>query len=138
MVGKLVQIRREERGASLVELALVLFLLVLLVAGIADVGRAFNSYMVIVNASREGARYASRFPHDDTGIEGAVKAEAASSSVPPGDIGIAVGNLGGKSGEEISVTATYDFPTLFGSILGTATIPMNNTTRMVIFGVGPD
>ncbi len=138
MVGKLVQIRREERGASLVELALVLFLLVLLVVGIADVGRAFNSYMVIVNASREGARYASRFPHDNGGITGAVRAEAANSSVPPGDIGIVVDNLGGKSGQEISVTATYDFPTLFGSILGTTTIPMNNTTRMVIFGVEPD
>jgi Flp pilus assembly pilin Flp len=135
MLGTFTRIGREERGASLVELALVLFLLVLLIVGIADVGRAFNSYMVIVNASREGARYASRFPDDGDGIVGAVRAEAASSSVPPGEIGIVIDNSGGKSGEEISVTATYDFPTLFGSILGTTTIPMNNTTRMIIFGV---
>jgi Flp pilus assembly protein TadG len=51
---------RSERGSNLVEFALVLPLLVLILAGMADVGRAFNSYMVITNGAREGARAASR------------------------------------------------------------------------------
>ena len=42
------------------EFAIVLPLLVLILAGMVDVGRAFNSYMVITNAAREGARAASR------------------------------------------------------------------------------
>ena len=44
---------------SLVELALVLPLLILLLAGMADLGRAFFSYIQITNAAR-GARAASR------------------------------------------------------------------------------
>jgi len=51
---------RSERGQSLVELALVLPLLILLLMGIADLGRAFYSYIEITNAAREGARYAVR------------------------------------------------------------------------------
>ncbi|MFW6136197.1 MAG: TadE/TadG family type IV pilus assembly protein, partial [Chloroflexota bacterium] len=47
---------RRQRGASLVELALVLFILLLILAGIVDFGRVFNHYVVITNASREGAR----------------------------------------------------------------------------------
>ena len=41
-------------------LRFVLPLLLLILAGMADIGRAFNSYMVITNAAREGARAASR------------------------------------------------------------------------------
>ena len=51
---------RSERGQSLVELALVMPLLILLLTGIADLGRAFYSYIQITNAAREGARAASR------------------------------------------------------------------------------
>ena len=48
--------KRSERGANLVEFAIVLPLLVLILAGLADLGRAFYNYMVITNAAREGAR----------------------------------------------------------------------------------
>ncbi|BAF59628.1 flp pilus assembly protein TadG [Pelotomaculum thermopropionicum SI] len=51
--GKLV---REKRGQALVELALVLPLLLLLLMGIMESGRIFHSYLLITNASREGAR----------------------------------------------------------------------------------
>ena len=50
--------RRNERGASLVETALVLPLLLLLLVGIIDVGRAYYTYISIYNAAREGGRYA--------------------------------------------------------------------------------
>ena len=64
---------RSERGQNLVELALVLPLLILLLAGIADVGRAFFSYIQLTNAAREGARAASRLPcySEASGIPGA-------------------------------------------------------------------
>jgi len=53
--------RRGERGANLAEFALVAPLLIFLVFGIVDLGRAFYGYVVITNAVREGARYGSRF-----------------------------------------------------------------------------
>jgi len=46
------------RGQTLVEFALVLPLLILLIAGIFDFGRAIYGYNTVLNASREAARVA--------------------------------------------------------------------------------
>jgi Flp pilus assembly protein TadG len=50
---------RDDRGAAAVELALVLPLLLLLVFGIIDFGRALNAQIEITSAAREGARWAA-------------------------------------------------------------------------------
>ena len=47
---------RSERGAVLIEAALVLPLLLLVVLGIMDFGLLFQRYEVLTNAAREGAR----------------------------------------------------------------------------------
>jgi Flp pilus assembly protein TadG len=54
-----------ERGAALLELALVLPLLLVVTAGIVDFGFAFQRYEVVTNAAREGARLASMSGYDD-------------------------------------------------------------------------
>lgn len=51
-------VRRDERGQSLTEFALVLPLLLAVVIGIFEFGRAWNVYQVLTNAAREGARRA--------------------------------------------------------------------------------
>src|SRR5687767_1364031 len=48
----------DDRGAELIEFALVFPILLLLVAGIADFGFLFQRYEVVTNAAREGARIA--------------------------------------------------------------------------------
>jgi Flp pilus assembly protein TadG len=50
--------QRRERGATIVEAALVLLMLITLVFAAFDFGRAYNVYQVMTNAAREGARYA--------------------------------------------------------------------------------
>jgi Flp pilus assembly protein TadG len=52
----------DERGATLVEFALVVPVVLLLVLACVDFARAANAYLVITNASREAARYASAHP----------------------------------------------------------------------------
>jgi Flp pilus assembly protein TadG len=47
----------EERGAVLVEAAVVMPILIMLVLGIWSVGRAYNIYLTIDHAAREAARY---------------------------------------------------------------------------------
>ena len=126
-------LRRDERGQSVVEMALVMFLLLLLVAGVADFGRAFNAYIVITNASREGARYASHFPLDEDGIEQAAIDEAADSGVTLSDIAIVAPNP--VAGQPIRVTVTYQFPTIMSSIVGAPNLTLCGSTEMVIFGV---
>lgn len=50
--------RRFERGAAAVEMAIVLPVLILLIGGIIDFGRAFMSQVILTNAAREGTRVA--------------------------------------------------------------------------------
>lgn len=47
---------RSERGAAAVEMALVLPVLILLIGGIVDFGRAYYTQIILTNAAREGAR----------------------------------------------------------------------------------
>jgi Flp pilus assembly protein TadG len=58
MVNTLVRRGRAERGAELIELALVLPILLLMFAAIVDFSLMFQRYLVLNNAAREGARIA--------------------------------------------------------------------------------
>lgn len=51
--------RREAGGQSLVEFTLVFPIIVLLVLGFAEIGRAVYAYNTIANAARQGARVAA-------------------------------------------------------------------------------
>lgn len=68
-----------ERGQSLVEFALVAPLLIILMVGILDVGRAVNAYVTISNAAREGSHYAALHP---TASPGAIVSAVRSRVVP--------------------------------------------------------
>jgi Flp pilus assembly protein TadG len=57
----------QQQGGVIVEFALVLSLLLLLVFGAIDLGHAYYIKQVIIGASREGARYASRYQTDGSG-----------------------------------------------------------------------
>lgn len=126
---------RRQGGASLVELALVLFLLVLLLAAVIDFGRAFNSYIVITNASREGAREASRYPDSETRILDAAKQEAAGSGVDAEALVIDIQGLGAELGQPITVTVNYEVPTILADIVGLGALPLRARTEMVVFGL---
>lgn len=55
-------IRRSERGQSIVEVSVVSIFLILLVIVVFEAGVTFASYIALLNASREGALYASAHP----------------------------------------------------------------------------
>jgi hypothetical protein len=124
----------DERGQSLVEMALVLPLLLLLLAGIIDFGRAYNNYIIITNAAREGARFASRFPCKEPRIIDAVGREATDSGVPPESITVTIVGLNALPGETIEVAAEYEFDTILGSIVGVPSLTLHSSTAMVVFG----
>ena len=136
MRARLRRMWREERGQSLVEMALVLPLLLLLVAGIIDFGRAYNNYIIITNAAREGARAASRPPNNSVLIEAAVRREAADSGLDADAIIITITPSGGAAaGATIEVAAEYEFDTILGSIVGVPSLTLYSSTVMVVFGV---
>ena len=57
IAGKCTRGRRNERGQALAEFALVLPLVLLFIAGIIEMGRAWNIKQAVTDAAREGARY---------------------------------------------------------------------------------
>jgi Flp pilus assembly protein TadG len=50
--------RSRERGQAMVETAIAIPLLLVLMVGIFEVGRAYETWQVLTNAAREGARFA--------------------------------------------------------------------------------
>jgi hypothetical protein len=54
--------RKDHKGQSLLEFALVLPLLLLIFSGAADLGRVFYNQIALENAVKEGALYGARFP----------------------------------------------------------------------------
>jgi hypothetical protein len=53
------RLRRDE-GQSLVEMAMTLPLLLLMFVGLIEIGAALRDYLIVVNANREGTRFAAR------------------------------------------------------------------------------
>jgi Flp pilus assembly protein TadG len=125
------------RGASLVEFTLVIFLLLLLVVGVADFARAFYTYNVLTNASREGARMASRRSDEASLILDATKAEAKAGGVVLADANIAIDPdpsvAPAEPGDPITVTVSHDVDTILGHIAGFDTVPLRAHTKMVVF-----
>lgn len=66
-----------QRGSSLIEVSLVLPILLLLFAGIVDLGRAIYYSEVLTTAAGASAVYGSQNPADITGMENLVNADAA-------------------------------------------------------------
>jgi Flp pilus assembly protein TadG len=73
-----VRFAREDRGATLVEFAMVAPVLILVLVACFDFARALNAYVIVASASREGARYASVHPAaSDTEVRDYVAARVA-------------------------------------------------------------
>jgi len=61
-MNKNIQSKTKEAGQSMVELALTITILMVLLAGTIDLGRAFFTWLAMRDAAQEGASYASVYP----------------------------------------------------------------------------
>jgi len=80
--------RSSQRGNAMIELALVIFVLMTLMAGIFEIGRALWFYETLIKAARDGARTLSVQPNTTIATTGSDKARtivvdaALASGVP--------------------------------------------------------
>lgn len=106
-----------ERGAQLIEFALVLPILLLIVAAIAEFGLLLRSAEITVNAAREGARlavlpgneqndYATVRARVDSYLASSYLSGTATTAVAEESIPVAAGVTAG--GVRVTVTYTYD------------------------------
>ena len=67
------KVRKGERGSALIEAALTLPLLLLVSVGIFEFGRVFQTWQVLTNAAREGARIAVLESYTDAQVTSTVR-----------------------------------------------------------------
>jgi Flp pilus assembly protein TadG len=105
--------RNREEGASMVEFALVLPLLLLLVFGIMEAGWAFAQQVEVRNAAREGARLAVvDFPTPGSGDSSAIVTEVcARASLSADRATVSIRDTGSNSAQ---VTVAQDYESLTG------------------------
>ena len=73
---------RSHKGAALIEVALTLPLLLLVSVGIFEFGRAYQTWQVLTNAAREGARVAVISGTTDAQITAAVRNYMSGGALP--------------------------------------------------------
>ena len=138
------------RGQSLVEFALALPLMILILAGVVDLGRAFYAYVGITNAAREGARFAATAPNNASGIRARVRKELENSNLSIADdsqipsptcnsyvdgstsLGGSVSCASAANGDYVTVTVTYPFSFITGYIAGLSSITLSRAATMSI------
>ncbi len=117
----------DERGQALVELAIALPLLILILMGIFEFGRAFYTYQVVTNASREGARVAAL-----GGSDSEVAARAAAAASPAGSAEVSVSPQGSRSrGEPVTVTVSAKVDVAIPFFAAQSYTVRGSTTMMV-------
>jgi Flp pilus assembly protein TadG len=112
-------------------MALVLPMLLLLVFGITEFGRAWMTLNVMHTASREGVRLAVVTGPDVTAVETRVTEVCNAAVITPTSITV-TGPVSGDLARRVTVTVTSDFTVIPGKILGTfqGTIPLSASTTM--------
>jgi Flp pilus assembly protein TadG len=124
-----------ERGQSLVETAVVLPILFLLLAAVIDFGRAFDVYIVLTNAAREGARFGAVNPElTDEEVQEIVIEDVMGSGTnltPVIESAIIVQVSGQHAGSDaVTVSVTYPFVPWFGRLIGMDTVNLTKVSVM--------
>jgi Flp pilus assembly protein TadG len=110
---------RSERGAELIEFALILPILILLLAGIFEFGLMFRSYEAVTNAAREGARVGVLPGYAAADVQNRVSQYLASAGLP-GAFTVNVTNVpvstpaGTFNATSVDVSYTYNMSILAG------------------------
>jgi Flp pilus assembly protein TadG len=132
------QVMRDERGQALAEFALVLPLILFFIAGVVEMGRAWNIKQAVTDAAREGARYT--VVQDDAvasiaDVEDKIEERLALAGVTTSTIGISSSDPACAVvadcfhsttgyGKEMTVSVATQFKMgLMGALLGWAGVP---------------
>jgi Flp pilus assembly protein TadG len=133
----------DDRGQNLAEFAMLAPLLLFLLIGMFEFGRAWNIYQVVVNATREGGRVAALptgFADDDS-VTNRVTNYLQSANLDPNAAQLTLVDVEGAPGSIASVSVDYPYSfkfvgpvaqllvassTLGGDIVLTSTVQMRN------------
>lgn len=120
--------RRSERGAALVEMALILPILLMVLLGIFEFGRYISETNTVVNASREAARYAIATGPGNGGVPRYADCDGMRTSARQ------FGVLGGPQDGDITLEYEDDTGTVFLACSASSVTPgdVENGDRIVV------
>jgi Flp pilus assembly protein TadG len=128
--------RSFEEGQSILEMALAFPVLILLLAAVVDLGRAFDGYIVLTNAAREGARYNARDPSLEASVIQQLVADdvvySGTNATNMADFDTSNVEVLVELGGAVTVTVTYDFELWFGGMVGLDTIQLQKEAVMPV------
>jgi len=102
--------RKGEKGQSLLEFALIVPILLIILAGVLDLGRLYYTYVSITDAAAEGASYAAIHPQANERAEVLQRAQEASGALVQIDpTMVQVDCPAVAAGAPITVTVSYSF-----------------------------
>lgn len=125
-----------KKGQNLIEFTLVAPILLLLLFGIIDLGRAFYANMMLENAARVAARYVASYPADSR-VVATAQALAEQEATEYGVVQsvVVVVNTPPPGGTDVSATATGTFSFFIPELLGISsdvTMSGNATIRVLV------
>jgi len=121
---------KDNRGTQLVEFAIVLPILMLLLVGIMEFGRAFFSWVVITNGAREGARYGAI---GKSSSEITARVVDTTTGMEPSLITVSTTNAQGTPGTSVTVQVTYSLQIItpmMAAFFPSNPYPLTNTATM--------
>ena len=104
---------RNQRGAALLETAITLPLVLLVTVSIFEFGRAYQTWQVLTNAAREGARVAVIAGHTDTQVTDAVRTYMQNGQLPKYAAATVSVNRNTPFGATTASTVTVSYPFQF-------------------------
>jgi Flp pilus assembly protein TadG len=124
---------KDETGQSLVEFALVVPILLVLVFGIAEFGRAWMTQNILTSAAREAVRLAA-VPAPGGGWNGSAATSRGNQVLISAGIAttVAVQDAASPFGD-VTATVNYNFPVVIAGFipgLDSPTLPLTSTTTM--------
>jgi Flp pilus assembly protein TadG len=131
---QLATIFRRQEGVSLAEFALILPVFLLILLGMVDMGRGFNTYIGMQNATREGIIWLAN-TRDRTGMNARINSELSRIGLTSADVNIALDpdQATYAGGDLVTLTIEYPYDLLFGAItdFSTLTIHSEHTMRVL-------
>lgn len=126
---------REDRGVSVVEFALIAPVLLLLLVGILDLGRAVNAYVTVSNAAREGSHYLALHP---TAAPSAIASAVRQRVVPldPAQVTVSASYYNGSSFQAWPASPTPNPSPSYTPVRVTVSYPWSSATFIGMFFPG--
>jgi len=107
---------RSQKGAALLEAAITIPLILLICIGIFEFGRAYQTWQVLTNAAREGARIAILSGTKDSDVEQRVRDYMAGGALPYArsnttavKINHAIALTGSDTGSQVEIDYPFQF-----------------------------